>query len=108
VSRFINEADRLQGTSLPESIAEYVPEENSVRVIDAFVSALDIGSLGFEVAAKATGRPGHHPTTMLSGSSSTLNVALSFHTASARSGRENLDADVQKNRTISSYAMPMI
>ena len=66
MSRFIDEADRSQGTLLPETIDEYVSEENPVRVIDAFVGALDLASLGFEgVEAEATGRPGYHPSTML-------------------------------------------
>jgi transposase len=66
MSRFIDEADRTQGTLLPETIDEYVSEENPVRVIEAFVDALDLGSLGFErVEPKATGRPGYHPATML-------------------------------------------
>lgn len=66
MSRFIDEADRSQGTLLPEKIDEYVSEENQVRVIDAFVGALDLASLRFErVEASATGRPGYHPSTML-------------------------------------------
>jgi transposase len=66
VSRFIDEADRYQGALLPETIDEYVSEENPVRAVDAFVGALDMTSLGFQSAEpKATGRPGYHPTTML-------------------------------------------
>ncbi len=66
MSRFIDEADRSQGTLLPETIDEYVAEENPVRVIEAFVAALDLASLGFEgVEPKATGRPAYHPATML-------------------------------------------
>ena len=66
MSRFIAEADRSQGTLLPESIEEYISEENPVRVIDAFVEALNLASLGFEgVEPKATGRPAYHPGTML-------------------------------------------
>jgi transposase len=66
VSRFIDEADRSQGTLLPETIEEYVCEENPVRVIEAFVGALDLASLGFEgVEPEATGRPAYHPATML-------------------------------------------
>ncbi len=66
MSRFIDEADRSQGTLLPETIDEYVSEENPVRVIDAFVAVLDLASLGFEgVEPKATGRPAYHPATML-------------------------------------------
>jgi transposase len=65
MSRFIDEANRSQAALLPETIDEYVSEESPVRVIDAFVGALDIASLGFEVAPKTTGRPGYHPATML-------------------------------------------
>jgi transposase len=66
MSRFIAEADRPQGTLLPESIDEYVAEENPVRVIGAFVEALDLAELGFTgVEPKATGRPAYHPATML-------------------------------------------
>ena len=66
MSRFIDEADRFQGTLLPETIDEYVCEENPVRVIDAFVGALDLASLGFAgVEPEATGRPAYHPATML-------------------------------------------
>ena len=66
MSRYIAEADRNQGTLLPESIDEYVAEENPVRVIDAFVGALDLSALGFDgMEPKATGRPAYHPGTML-------------------------------------------
>ena len=66
MSRFIDEADRSQGTLLPETIDEYVAEENPVRVIEAFVEALDLAGLGFAgVEPKATGRPAYHPATML-------------------------------------------
>ena len=66
MSRFIDEADRTQGTLLPEHIDEYVSEENAVRVIDAFVGELDLGKLGFSrVEPSTTGRPGYHPATIL-------------------------------------------
>ena len=66
MTRFIDEADRSQGVLLPETIDEYVAEENPVRVIEAFVAALELSSLGFaRVEPKATGRPGYHPATML-------------------------------------------
>jgi transposase len=66
VSGFIDEADRYQGALLPGTVDEYVSEENPVRAIDAFVSALDIRSLGFQRSEpRATGRPGYHPATML-------------------------------------------
>ena len=66
MTRFIDEADRLEGALLPETIDEYVSEENPVRVIDAFVGALDLPALGFEgVEPEATGHSAHHPATML-------------------------------------------
>jgi transposase len=66
MSGFIDEADRNQGTLLPERVEEYVSEENPVRVIDAFIGELDLAKLGFEgLEPKWTGRPGYHPATML-------------------------------------------
>src|SRR6202171_2689002 len=66
MSGFIDEADRNQGTLLPERVDEYVSEENPVRVIDAFIGELDLAKLGFEgMEPKSTGRPGYHPATML-------------------------------------------
>jgi hypothetical protein len=55
MSRFIAEADRSRGTLLPESIDEYVSEDN-------FVDALDLAGLGCAgVEPKATGRPAYRP-----------------------------------------------
>jgi transposase len=66
MSGFIDEADRNQGTLLPEHVDEYVSDENPVRVIDAFIGELDLAKLGFEgMEPKSTGRPGYHPATML-------------------------------------------
>ena len=48
MSGFIDEADRNQGTLLPERVEEYVSDENPVRVIDAFIGELDLVKLGFE------------------------------------------------------------
>jgi hypothetical protein len=49
MSGFIDAADRNQGTLLPERVEEYVSDENSVRVIDAFIGELGLAKLGFEV-----------------------------------------------------------
>jgi len=66
MSGFIQGADRNQGYLLPERIEEYVSEENPVRVIEAFVEALDLAGLGFDrLEANATGRPAYHPSTLL-------------------------------------------
>jgi transposase len=66
MGRFVEGEDRRQGVLLPEYLDDYVSEENPVRVIDAFVEALDLGALGFEgVIPEATGRPAYHPGLLL-------------------------------------------
>ena len=65
MKRFITDADRGQITLLPESLDDYIDETNPVRAIDAFVSHLDLGELGFDVMPEATGRPGYHPSVLL-------------------------------------------
>jgi hypothetical protein len=43
---------------LPECLEDWADENNPVRVIDAFVEALDLGKLGFaRVDPKSTGPP---------------------------------------------------
>jgi transposase len=47
-----------QSSLFPPSLDELVPEDHPVRVIEAFVGALDLGELGFERAeAGVMGRP---------------------------------------------------
>ena len=66
MKRFIEGADRAQSTLLPECVDDFIDESNPVRVIDAFVDALDLGKLGFDgVVPEATGRPSYHPSAML-------------------------------------------
>ena len=66
MKRFIEGDDRTQSTLFPASLDEYVDEDNLVRVIDAFVDALDLGELGFKgVVPEATGRPSYHPSALL-------------------------------------------
>jgi transposase len=66
MKRFIEGFDRGQRTLLPECLDEWVAEDNPVRVIDAFVDALDLCALGFEgVNPAATGRPSYHPSVLL-------------------------------------------
>jgi len=56
--RFIQGQDRTQSTLLPELLDEYIIEDNSVCVIDAFVDQLALATLGFEgVDLAQTGRP---------------------------------------------------
>lgn len=66
MGRFIEGMDRMQATLLPEVIDDYVTENNPVRVVDAFVDALDLAALGFDgVIPEETGRPSYHPATIL-------------------------------------------
>jgi transposase len=65
MSGFIEGENRGQTTLLPESLDDYVAEENSVRVIDVFVDGLDLSHLGFKTIPAVTGRPAYHPATML-------------------------------------------
>ena len=51
---------------LPECLDDYVAEDNPVRVVEAFIDALDLHKLGFASAVpQSTGRPAYHPSAML-------------------------------------------
>ena len=66
MKRFVEGADRGQGRLFPECLEDWVDENNAVRVIDAFVDALDLAELGFEGVEPAdTGRPAYHPSALL-------------------------------------------
>jgi transposase len=66
LKRFIEAEDRTQGTLLPECIDDFIAEDNSVRMVDAFVKELDLQDLGIDGARPAcTGRPAYHPAVLL-------------------------------------------
>jgi transposase len=66
MSRYIEGQDRQQVTLLPECLEDYIAQDNPVRVVEAFVSELDLAALGFEGATPAvTGRPSYHPAVLL-------------------------------------------
>ncbi len=66
MARYIEGWNRSQSFLLPECVDDYVDENNSVRVVDAFVDELDLAQLGFGRAVPAeTGRPAYHPAVML-------------------------------------------
>lgn len=66
MARFIVGADRQQVTLLPECLDDFITEDNTVRVVDAFIGELDMVALGFEGATPAaTGRPSYHPSVLL-------------------------------------------
>jgi transposase len=66
MKRFIEGENRFQSTLFPESLEDYIAEDNSIRVVDAFVDKLNLKELGFDRAEPSdTGRPGYLPATML-------------------------------------------
>jgi transposase len=66
MNRFIEGVDRSQVTLFPDCLQDWIDDDNPVRVVDAFVDALNLNELGFERASAAeTGRPGYHPSVLL-------------------------------------------
>jgi transposase len=66
MKRTVARADQAQSTLLPEWLDDFIDDNNPVRVIDAFVDALNLAELGFDsVEPAATGRPSYHPSVLL-------------------------------------------
>lgn len=65
MSFFIVGEDRQQTWMLPQSVEDYVGEDNPVRFIDAFVDGLDTKQIQMEVQPAATGRPRYAPLDLL-------------------------------------------
>ncbi len=62
---YIQGADRNQLVFLPNTLDDYVDENNEVRAIDIFIDSLDMGSMGFKTEPAREGRPGYDPRDML-------------------------------------------
>jgi len=63
---YIAGVDREQQVLFPETLDEYVAEDNAVRFIDAFVATLDMAKLGFARAIPGEdGRPAYDPRDLL-------------------------------------------
>ena len=87
MKRFIEGEDRAQVTLLPECLEDFIAEDNSVRVVDAFVEELDLQELGFDgVQPACTGRPAYHPAVLLKITSTGTS------TASSRAGAWSVNA----------------
>jgi transposase len=66
MKRFIEGDSRAQVSLLPSCLEDYVGEDNPVRVVEAFIDALDLEEMGFSgVNPHDTGRPSYHPSVML-------------------------------------------
>ena len=58
--------ERTQAVLFPQSLDEYINEDNPVRFIDAYVASLDLVELGFAHATpSSTGRPAYDPGDLL-------------------------------------------
>lgn len=87
---YIQGVGRTQGTLFPVTLEELIPEDHVCRVIDAFVSRLDMDGLGFVRAEAAeTGRPGYDPRDL-------LKLYLYGYLQQIRSSRR-LEAECQRN-----------
>jgi transposase len=63
---YIQGEGRTQGTLFPVMMDDLVPADHMCRVLDAFVSQLNMEQLGFERSEPAdTGRPGYDPRALL-------------------------------------------
>jgi transposase len=63
---YIRGLTRNQVMLFPESVEDYITEDNPVRFIDAFIANLDLAALGFTHATPAeTGRPAYDPGDLL-------------------------------------------
>ncbi len=63
---YITGANRSQIVMFPDSIDDYITEENAVRVIDIYVDRLDLENLAFsKIKPHYTGRPPYSPQDLL-------------------------------------------
>ena len=63
---YIMGEDRSQITLFPEAVDDYITSDNPVRVIEAFVSSLNMQELGFlRTDPNVTGRPAYDPKDLL-------------------------------------------
>ncbi len=87
---YIRGEAREQVTMFPVTLDELIPEDHMCRVIEAFVSRLDVAGLGFFRAEPAeTGRPGYDPRDL-------LKLYLYGYLQQVRSSRR-LEAECQRN-----------
>lgn len=90
MKRIIEGIERAQSTLFPVLLDEYIAEDNSVRVIDAYIDSLDLQALSFDGATPInTGRPSYHPAIF-------LKIYTYGYLNRIQSGRR-LEREVQRN-----------
>jgi transposase len=66
MSGYIEGISRDQVTLFPDRLEDWIDEDHPVRVIDAFVDAMDLAGAGFgRMEPAQTGRPSYHPSVLL-------------------------------------------
>lgn len=66
MSGYIEGISRDQVTLFPDRLEDWIDEDHPVRVIDAFVDAMDLVGAGFgRMSPAQTGRPCYHPSVLL-------------------------------------------
>ena len=66
MSGFVEGVHRQQSVLFPDTLDDYIDEENPVRFIDALVDSLDLGAMGFTRATPLDeGRPPYDPADLL-------------------------------------------
>jgi transposase len=65
VMSYVQGDDRSQSWMLPQSLEDYLSQDNPVRFIDAFVDELDFQQVKLPSKPSATGRPGYAPGDLL-------------------------------------------
>ena len=63
--KFIQGKDRSQTALFPVSLEQSVDRDNEVRLIDLFVSSLQLEDFGFKTHFPENGRPAYHPAVLL-------------------------------------------
>jgi transposase len=88
--KHIEGVNRDQRVLFPDTLDDYVSEDNPVRLVDIFVEQLDLASCGFQrVEPASTGRPPYHPEDL-------LKLFLYGYLNRIRSGRR-LEQECQRN-----------
>lgn len=90
MKRCIEGEERSQVSLLPQCLDDFIAEDNTVRVVEAFVEELDLKALGFEgVAPAETGCLSYHPAVL-------LRMYIYGYLNQTRSGRR-LEREYQRN-----------
>ena len=87
--KYIEGQNRTQINLFPITLEDSIDQDNDARLVDLFVSALNISDLGFKVDHIENGRPAYHPKDL-------LRIYIYGYMNSIRSSR-NLEKECKRN-----------